>query len=70
MTNTKTCMQPLGGRMVRREHEAPANDEGGTRDGYSECIHCGQTVYVGQGYCSPQALQRLEAEASLADRRR
>lgn len=63
---TKTCMQ-FG---KRREHEVPESDSDGTRDGYSQCIHCGATVYVGQGHCSPQSLQAQEGRAAQADRRR
>jgi hypothetical protein len=69
----KTCMQKTTDRLCRpvtrrRPHEVPASDEGGTADGYSRCIHCGVAVYVGQGYCSPQALQHLEHEMARNDR--
>lgn len=71
---TKTCMQRVYSRRLgrvinaRRDHEVPSEDAQGCSGGYSRCIHCGQSVYVGQGYCSPYALQVLEHEMARNDK--
>lgn len=71
---SRTCIQrviaergPRKGQWIvaRRPHVVPES----TADGYAQCEECGASVYVGQGYLSPQAGQHREYLAALADRR-
>jgi len=67
---TKTCMQKhysLRARrmIIRRLPHEPA--ESATVDGYSTCVYCGVSIYVGQGELSPQAGQLREHLAARAD---
>lgn len=68
---TKTCMQSVMTAHGRRERRSPHEPRiGPNADGYDTCLHCGVTIYVGQGELSPEASQRREHLAALADRRR
>ena len=61
MMTPKTCLQArldmrTGRRVTRRlPHETPAD-----ATEYTPCIHCGTTVYCGEGNNGPHASQRRE----------
>lgn len=70
---SKTCMQSvLGqrgkkqGRWIRRRLPHVVADA--TSSGYDTCSVCGAEVYVGQGHCSPQAMQRLLGSIARGER--